>query len=93
MGDVSHILPTIQLSGLGEVTGTRAHHWTVTAAAGTAIGEKAAVYASKIISQSALDILREPGLADDFRKDFMESRKAGRRKETLDRDETSLQMG
>ena len=43
MGDVSHILPTIQLSGLGEVAGTRAHHWTVTAAAGTAIGEKAAV--------------------------------------------------
>ena len=76
VGDVSHILPTIQLSGLGEVAGTRAHHWTVTAAAGTAIGEKAAVYTSKIISQSALDILKNPGLVEGFWKDFTESRNA-----------------
>ena len=76
VGDVSHILPTIQLSGLGKVAGTRAHHWTVTAAAGTAIGEKAAVYTSKIISQSALDILKNPGLVEGFWKDFTESRNA-----------------
>ncbi|MFR3751285.1 MAG: hypothetical protein ACLTW9_01100 [Enterocloster sp.] len=39
-------------------------------------GKKAAVYTSKIISQSALDILKNPGLVEGFWKDFTESRNA-----------------
>lgn len=70
IGDISHMLPAYQLEGLGEMTGSPAHHWTITAAVGTSIGEKAAIYASKIIAQSVTDVYKKPELLKVFWDDF-----------------------
>ena len=75
VGDVSQILPTLQFGGLGEITGSPAHHWTITVAAGGPIGEKAAIYCSKIIAQSALDVFKNPELLKGFWEDFENGRK------------------
>lgn len=70
VGDVSHIVPTLQVRGPGRVKGTPGHHWSVVAASGTSIGEKAAVYAAKLMSQAMYDALIEPGLAERCREEF-----------------------
>lgn len=71
VGDVSYIVPTLQMAGPGCVGGgLPTHHWTVTAVAGTGIGEKAAIYGAKVIAQSALEALQNLDLITKCQEEF-----------------------
>lgn len=71
VGDVSYIVPTLQMMGPGCVAGgLPTHHWSVTAAAGTGIGEKAALYGAKVIAQSAFEALQNPAIIAECEKEF-----------------------
>lgn len=69
-GDVSHIVPTIQVRGLGRVKGTPGHHWSMVAVSGTSIAEKAAVQAAKIIAQCIYEVLISPDIVDQCWREF-----------------------
>lgn len=69
-GDVSHIVPTVQIRGLGRVAGTPGHHWSMVAVSGTSIAEKAAVHAAKMISQCIYEILQTPDIVQECRNEF-----------------------
>jgi len=69
-GDVSHIVPTIQIRGLGRVKGTPGHHWSMVAVSGMSIGEKAAIHAAKICSQCIYEILKSPDIVESCWKEF-----------------------
>ena len=75
VGDVSQLLPTMQLEGFGAATGIATHKWAMTACTGMGIGEKAAVYVSKIIAQSGLSMLYDPDVIRGFWEDFHAYRK------------------
>lgn len=70
VGDVSHIVPTLQVSGPGEIGGVPAHHWGITAATGMSIGEKGASYASKILAQCAYEAFTQPSVIEEFKAEF-----------------------
>lgn len=69
-GDVSHIVPTVQIRGLGRVAGTPGHHWSMVAVSGTSIAEKAAVHAAKMIAQCIYEVLKTPDIVQECWKEF-----------------------
>lgn len=74
VGDVSYIAPTLQMIGPGCVAGgLPTHHWTVTAAAGTGIGEKAALYGAQVIAQSALEAFQNPDIVARCQEEFAQT--------------------
>ncbi len=73
-GDVSHIVPTIQVRGLGRVKGTPGHHWSMVAISGTSIGEKAALYAARVLSQCIYEILKAPQIVEACWEEFHQMR-------------------
>lgn len=75
IGDVSQIVPTVQLYGGGEVAGLPAHHWTTTAVTGSAIGHKAEIYSGSILAQTAYEAFRNPEIINEMKKEFREKRK------------------
>ena len=75
VNDVSQVIPTVQLFGGGTVCGLPGHHWSLTAAAGSPIGQKAAVYAGKIIAQCGYDILKDPGIVAESKEEFAAAKK------------------
>jgi len=70
VGDVTHTIPTVQLSGCGMVKGLPTHHWAAVATSGMSIGFKALIYAASIISQSIYDILNQPEVIKIFWDEF-----------------------
>lgn len=69
-GDVSHIVPTVQIRGLGRVAGTPGHHWSMVAVSGTSIAEKAAVHAAKMIAECIYEIMKSPEIVAECWKEF-----------------------
>ena len=74
VGDVSHIVPVMHLQGSGRVMGLPSHHWTVTATAGMSIGQKAMLYSYKILAQAGYDLVKDPQIIDEVRKEFCEKK-------------------
>lgn len=70
VGDVSHIVPTVQIRGLGRVQGTPGHHWSMVAVSGTSIAEKAAIQAAKVMSQCIYEVLKSPEIVNQCREEF-----------------------
>lgn len=75
VGDVSHIVPIMHLTGSGRVMGLPSHHWTVTATAGMEIGQKATLYSYKILAQAGYDMIKNPELIERARAEFHEKNK------------------
>ncbi|MDR3302694.1 MAG: amidohydrolase [Spirochaetaceae bacterium] len=75
VADVSHIVPTGIIFGLGILKGLPFHHWSVVSTAGSDIGRKTEVYAGKVLAQCAFDLLKAPDSIKAVQKAFRESRK------------------
>ena len=76
VGEVSHIVPTVQIMGLGMIPGLMNHHWSTTACAGTSIGHKAELYAGKCIAQCARNLLEDPKAVEEMWAEFKEAKKS-----------------
>ena len=64
VSDVSWMAPTMEFSTTTWVLGTPGHHWMNVAQAGTGVGHKSLIFASKVIAASVLDLLTKPALLE-----------------------------
>ena len=76
MGDVSWVVPTVQLGAATWVPGTPAHSWQAVAAGGMSIGEKGMMVAAKTMALTARELFTNPALLASARAEF-ERRLAG----------------
>ena len=60
VGDVSWVVPTVQLSAATWVPGTAAHSWQAVAAGGMSIGAKGMMVAAKTIALTGADLFSSP---------------------------------
>jgi aminobenzoyl-glutamate utilization protein B len=60
VGDVSWVVPTVQLSAATWVPGTAAHSWQAVAAGGMSIGFKGMMVAAKTMALTAADLFGSP---------------------------------
>lgn len=70
LGYTTYTIPTARFVGLGLLKDTCVHHWALTSMAGMSIGQKAAVYVSKSMAQSLLDILKIPQVIDGWKQEL-----------------------
>lgn len=68
--DMSYYCPTIHCWGLGKVKDAAGHHWNTTFCAGNGIGEKAGLYAYKIMAQTGYDALTNPEIVEKCWEEF-----------------------
>jgi aminobenzoyl-glutamate utilization protein B len=76
MGDVSWMIPTVQLSAATWVPGTPAHSWQAVAAGGTSIGTKGMMVAAKTMTLTAIDLFSDPSHIRKAREEFDQKRGA-----------------
>ena len=60
MGDVSWVVPTVQMSSATWVPGTPAHSWQAVAAGGMSIGSKGMMVAAKALALTAAELFADP---------------------------------
>ena len=70
MGDVSWVVPTVQMSAAIFVPGIPAHSWQATASGGTTIAMKGMMVAAKTMTLTAMDLYRDPALIAKARAEF-----------------------
>ena len=76
MGDVSWVIPSVQMRAATWVPGTPAHSWQAVACGGTFIGVKGMMVAAKTMALTAVDLFSDPAHIQKARAEF-ERRKAG----------------
>jgi aminobenzoyl-glutamate utilization protein B len=91
VGDVSWVVPTVQMSAATWVPGTPAHSWQAVASGGMSIGAKGMMVAAKTMALTTMELFTTPGEIDrakaEFAKrtgDFRYTPKVGDRKPPLD---------
>lgn len=62
VGDVSWLVPTVGFTTATWVPGTSAHSWQAVAAGGMSIGHKGMHLATKLLAQTAVDLIQSPSL-------------------------------
>jgi aminobenzoyl-glutamate utilization protein B len=62
VGDVSWIVPTVQMWGACFAVGTPGHSWQLVAQGMTPAAHKGMVHAAKVMAATALDAIRDPEL-------------------------------
>jgi aminobenzoyl-glutamate utilization protein B len=72
VSDVSWNTPTMEFETTCAILGTPAHSWQGTAQHGMSIGHKGLIFAAKTISSCIIDILTEPELLKEAKKEFDE---------------------
>jgi len=82
VGDISWFVPTMGLRTTCFASGSPGHSWQNVAAIGSSIGEKGVVYAARVLSLSALDLLEQPEVLAAARADW-EQRMKSRKYSTL----------
>ncbi|MEZ4455960.1 MAG: amidohydrolase [Gemmatimonadales bacterium] len=60
VGDVSWVVPTVQLNAATWVPGTPAHSWQAVASGGTSIGAKGMMVAAKTMALTAAELFSDP---------------------------------
>jgi aminobenzoyl-glutamate utilization protein B len=70
MGDVSWVVPTVQLSAATWVPGTPAHSWQAVAAGGMSIGSKGMLVAAKTMALTAEELFTNPAVLAKVRTEF-----------------------
>lgn len=83
VGDVSWLVPTAGLGTATWVPGTSAHTWQAVAAGGTSIGKKGMMVAAKTLTLTAIDILKDPSIAQKAKVELDERRGPGFKYEAL----------
>ena len=91
VGDVSWVVPTVQLMAAVWVPGTPAHSWQAVAAGGMSIGTKGMMVAAKAMALTAVELLATPSEIAKAKAefatrvgDFRYASKVGDRKPPLD---------
>ena len=69
-GDVSYIMPTGLFTTACWPVGCSPHTWQTSASAGSALGEKGAHYAAKVIAGCGYDLFMRPELLAKIRREF-----------------------
>ncbi len=70
MGDLSWVVPTVQISGATWVPGTPAHSWQAVAAGGMSIGTKGMMVAAKAMALTAIELYANPAELPRARAEF-----------------------
>ncbi len=70
VSDVSWITPTMEFRTTCNINGAPGHSWQMTACAGSGIGHKSLIFASKTMSGSVLDLLTTPKLLSEAKDDY-----------------------
>jgi aminobenzoyl-glutamate utilization protein B len=70
MGDLSWVVPTVQLSAATWVPGTPAHSWQAVAAGGMSIGSKGMMIAAKTMALTAIELFSNPAHLPRARAEF-----------------------
>ncbi len=91
VGDVSWVVPTVQMSAATWVPGTPAHSWQAVASGGMSIGAKGMMVAAKTMALTTMELFTAPGEIDRAKAefagrtgDFRYTPKVGDRKPPLD---------
>ena len=74
VGDVSWVVPTVQLSAATWVPGTAAHSWQAVAAGGTTIGYKGMMVAAKTMALTGADLFGSPSTIDAAKAELVAKR-------------------
>ncbi len=83
VGDVSWVVPTVQLSAATWVPGTAAHSWQAVAAGGTSIGTKGMMVAAKTMALTGADLFTTPATIDAAKAELDRKRGPGFRYTTV----------
>ncbi len=70
--EVSHIVPEVGFQVTTAAAGIPWHSWAASACHGTSAGIKGAVVASKVIALTAVDMVTDPDLLGEAKRDFLE---------------------
>lgn len=70
VGDVSWLVPTINLTVATGVWNSPWHAWPVVATGGMSIGHKGMVYAAKALAMTAVDLFTDPAAREAIRAEF-----------------------
>ncbi len=70
VGDVSHLVPTAQLTAVTAPLGTPGHSWQNVAAAGSAIGHRGMLYAAQVLAEASLELCTRPELVARAQQEF-----------------------
>jgi aminobenzoyl-glutamate utilization protein B len=76
VGDVSWVVPTVQMNAATWVPGTPAHSWQAVASGGTTIGMKGMTVAAKTLALMTAQLLTDPKLVAAARAE-LDTRRAG----------------
>jgi aminobenzoyl-glutamate utilization protein B len=74
VGDVSYVVPTVGFSTATWVPGTPAHSWQAVACGGTEIAIKGMMVAAKTLTCMGIDLLNNPLLIENAKKEFIEAK-------------------
>jgi len=74
VGDVSWVVPTVGFSTATYVPGTPGHSWQAASCTGTSIGYKGMINAAKILSSSIYEVINNPNVIEEARKEFENKR-------------------
>lgn len=75
VGDVSFIVPTVQMSAATVPIGCPGHSWQNAASSGSAVGKKGMLVAAKAMALCALDLLDHPEEIEKAKAEFKEKTK------------------
>jgi aminobenzoyl-glutamate utilization protein B len=74
VGDISWVVPTVQLSAATWVPGTAAHSWQAVAAGGTTIGFKGMMVAAKTMALTGADLFSTPATIEAAKAELVAKR-------------------
>jgi aminobenzoyl-glutamate utilization protein B len=83
VGDVSWVVPTVQMTAATWVPGTAAHSWQAVAAGGMSIGAKGMLVAAKTVALTAAELFVNPGTVAAAKAELVAKRGADFRYETV----------
>lgn len=69
-GDVSYMMPMCAVNTACWPVGVAPHTWQATAANGSSLGEKGALYAASVLAGIAYDLFTKPELTDELKTEF-----------------------
>jgi len=72
VGDVSRIVPTVQMWGACFAVGTPGHSWQLVAQGMSPAAHKGMVHAAKVMAATALDMIRDPALLERAKAELKE---------------------
>ncbi len=77
VGDVSWQTPTVQIYAACQAAGSPGHSWQNVSCGKSSLGYKGMLYAGKVLSGLAIDLLTQPGLLAKARAEFTEKTTGG----------------